>query len=525
MEGNVQIQTVTFSDFLFKNKRNRFIIIISGIIIVLLFAAFKYFYPYASYIHGDSFAYLGAANDNVTINHYLVGYSKFLRLFNTFSSSDLALTGFQYLFIQSAILFLLFTLFFFYRISRVVQVLLLSFMVFNPLSLHLANLVSSDGFFLALSLLWFTLLLWIAHRPSVKIIILQAIILLLSFTVRYNALIYPLISIIAFCLAPLTWRQKLIGGSLGHILCGLFIFYTSYQYKQLTGYWQYSPFSGWQLANNAMYAYRYVDSTERKPVPEKFRMLDRMIREFFDSTRDVKRFPSEAAVASTFYMWSSAAPLMTYSKKILKNDTAATEFKKWANAGPHFKQYGIFIIKQYPWHFIRYFVWPNAARYYAPPIEFLENYNSGVNWVTLQAKVWFGYKSPEVKTRMKNKRVWLLDFYPIMAGVINVVMLCCLLSFGILRGWKSSPWFTKGVIIGGAVWLMNAAFTIGASAAALRFQSFPIIIAITFVVIKIDWMLRLMAIEKSKELSIKVKNESQATIFSASNIDELYQHN
>jgi hypothetical protein len=510
MEENFQMQTASFTDFLFKYRRNRITLIIAGVIFVLLFAVFKYFYPYASYIHGDSFAYLRAANDNVTLNHYLVGYSKFLRLFNIFSSSDLALTAFQYLFIQSTILFLLFTLFFFYRISHVVQVLLLSFVVLNPLFLHLGNIISSDGFFLALSLLWFTLLLWIIHRPSIKLIVLQAIILFLAFTVRYNALIYPFIGVIAFWLAPLSWKQKLIGGSLGLVFCALFVFYTAYQYKQLTGYWQYSPFSGWQLANNAMYAYRYVDSTERKPVPEKFRVLDRMIRDFFDSTRDVKRFPSEAAMASSFYMWSPAAPLMKYSNNLFKNDTAATDLKKWASTAPFYKEYGILIIRQYAWHFLRYFVWPNAAKYYAPPIEFLENYNSGVNWVTLQAKDWFGYRSQEVKTRMKSKGTWVLNFYPILTGVINVVMLCCLLSFGILRGWKSSPLFTKVVIMGGAVWLINAAFTIGASAAALRFQAFPIILTITFVAIIIDWMMRLMVSEKDEDAPIAVKHESTA---------------
>ncbi len=74
------------------------------------------------------------------------------------------------------------------------------------------------------------------------------------------------------------------------ILCGIFVLYTGNKFKVLTNTWQYSPFSGWLLANNAMFAYRHVDSAHRKPVPEKFKVLDNMIRTYFDSTRDINKY-------------------------------------------------------------------------------------------------------------------------------------------------------------------------------------------------------------------------------------------
>ena len=46
----------------------------------------------------------------------------------------------------------------------------------------------------------------------------------------------------------------------------------------------------------------------------------------------------------------------------------------------------------------------------------------------------------------------------------------------------------KGIILGSTVWLLNAAFTIGASSAALRFQSYPILLTSTFIIILIDWL-------------------------------------
>ena len=484
----------SFKEFVYEDKRNRLKLLIALCFIIIQFAIFKYLYPFASYIHGDSFVYLESAEKNLDINTYPIGYSRFLRLFSVFSSSDTVLVAFQYLSIQVSALFLLLTIFYFYTPGKVVQYVLLGFMVLNPLFLHLANLVSSDCLFAALSLTWFSLLLWLIHRPAIKTIIWHAVILFIAFTFRYNALIYPFIAVLAFVLSKLSLRKKIAGVSAGILLCGLFVCYTSYKYKQLTGYWQFSPFSGWLMANNAMYAYRYVDSAERKPVPQKFQVLDNMIREFFDSTRDVKRFPSEAAMASTVYMWTPDMSLMQYRNGLFKKakDTTASELKKWASMGPFYKKYGLYIIKKYPLHFARYFVLPNALKYYAPPVEFLENYNSGSATVTEQTKTWFGYKRLEVKTRMISGNVWILDFYPVLSGVINVLMFFGLLYYVLLKGWRYTPVFNKTVIMGGAVWLLNALFTIGASSAALRFQSFPVLLTTTFTLLLVDWMVELM---------------------------------
>jgi hypothetical protein len=369
-------------------------------------------------------------------------------------------------------------------------------MVFNPLFLYLSNLVSSDCLFAALSLVWFTLLLWIVRKATMKIIIWQGIILFVTFSIRYNALIYPVITIAAFLLSSLTWKKKALGIAFSLILCGLFVLYTSDKYEKLTGVRQYSPFSGWQLANNAMYAYRYVHREDRKPVPRKFEVLDNMIRAYFDSTRNVEKYPIEAMKASTFYMWSPNLPLVKYKDELFKRDSNASNLEKWASMGPFYKEYGLYVIRKYPFYYIRYFALPNASKYYAPPVEFLGLYNSGSDYVTPEAKEWFGYKSDKVKTRTKSNKVFMLDFLQILSGIINVLMVCTIVCYAMLKGWKYGDAFKKAVLLGSIVWLLNAVFTIGASSAALRFQSFPILLVTTFTVLLIDWMVQLMAEEK-----------------------------
>lgn len=498
---------ISFKDFLVKDRQNRIVLLLAAAALVIQFGIFKYYYPFASYIHGDSFSYLKAAYHNLDINTYMVGYSNFLRLFSVFTKSDFILTAFQYLFIQASGLFLLFTIFYFYRPGKVVQYVLLAFMVFNPLFLHLGNLISSDCVFASLSLTWFALLLWIINRSSTQVLVWQVIVLFLAFTVRYNALIYPFIAAATICLSKLPLRRKIATIGAGLMLCGLFVTYTSYKYKQLTGIWQYSPFSGWQFANNAMYAYRYVDSADRKPVAKKYAALDKMIREYFDTTRNFKKYPHEAVKASTFYMWSPGMPLMKYKDKIFKKDTAATgDLRRWASMAPFYKEYGLYMIKKYPLQFAQYFMWPNSHKYYAPPIEFLQTYNGGRDSVPQLARTWFGYKSGKMWTRTKDPEVTILNFYPILSGVINVIMLFGLVFFTMLNGFNKNIYLRSAIFLGGAVWLLNAGFTIFASSAALRFQSFPILISTIFSLLIIDWI-RVMAMDKKPTEKTEIRHE------------------
>src|SRR3954463_1980646 len=102
----------TFAQFLFHNRRNRIIFYLTSVAIIIQFAIFKYLYPFANYIHGDSFSYLLAAEQNLTVHFYPIGYSRFLRLVSVFAKPDLVLVSLQYLMIEVSSLFLLFTVFY-----------------------------------------------------------------------------------------------------------------------------------------------------------------------------------------------------------------------------------------------------------------------------------------------------------------------------------------------------------------------------------------------------------------------------
>lgn len=60
------------------------------------FVIFKLCYPRAGFINGDSYVYLQSAMYNSDINTYPVGYSKFLRIFSTFTRSHTLILFFTF---------------------------------------------------------------------------------------------------------------------------------------------------------------------------------------------------------------------------------------------------------------------------------------------------------------------------------------------------------------------------------------------------------------------------------------------
>lgn len=485
----LQLQ-ISLTDYIFRCPTNKWFVRIGIPVIIIQLVIFKILYPFAGFINGDSYVYIESAYYNFSINTYPIGYSKFLRLVSVFTKSDTVVVGIQYLLLQGSTMAFIFTVFYFYRPAKLTKIILFAFMLVNPVYLYLANYISSDSFFLSLSLIWFTLLLWIMNRPTNKLIFVNALILFAAFTVRYNALFYPIISGIALLLVKRKVWINIIGFGISLLLIGVFMQVTSGKYKKVSGHYQFTPFTGWQMANNALYAYRYVDSADRKRVPVKFKQLDNLVRNYFDSSRDLRSHPSEAMIASTVYMWDPKSPLSIYMERQFKGDSTASALKKWATVAPMMKEYGSFLMRTYPGEFTKYYLIPNALKYYAPPVEFLNQYSTGVDSVNETAKIWFNYKNTKISCYFKDFNVSTLDFYPVLSGTMNVVLILSSISFLLLQGYRSHPQLKAGLILVVALWGVNFGFSVFASPIALRFQLFPILISLSFTFLMVEFLIR-----------------------------------
>ncbi|QJB32629.1 hypothetical protein HF329_15390 [Chitinophaga oryzae] len=286
------------------------------------------------------------------------------------------------------------------------------------------------------------------------------------------------------------------------VLIGLFIAFTGFQYKSLTGIFQFSPFSGWQMANNALSAYRYVDSVDRKEVPQKFRLLDQDVRRYLDTTPYFKLMDPYGMDVNATYMWSPVSPLRIYMKKVVTDDSSLTKIREWAYMAPLYKEYATVLMRNYPKQFVRSYLWPNFVKYYVPPVEFLETYGFNADTVDQITEVWFGYKENKLTSRFKDKNVYILSYYPIICGVFNAVYVMMSFSFFVLGGVKLNRGLFRTWGLFTVFWVVNLLFSVFASPIALRFQIFPLILCVALNFILFDFMLTVYKAETKSNLAV-----------------------
>ncbi|MES1220251.1 MAG: hypothetical protein ABUT20_32415, partial [Bacteroidota bacterium] len=477
----------SFADFLWGTRRRRAFLIFAGVAFLVQFLVFKFLYPFANYMP-DSYAYIEAAARNLDVNMWPVAYSKFLRVFSSFTHSDTLLVGFQYFFMQLSGFYFLFSSLYLFKPGKIITIILVIFFLFNPLPLYLSNYISADALFTSLSFLWLAQLFWIICRPKPWMILSQAVLLLLCFTVRYNAIYYPLIAAQAFILSRQKIWMKGAGIALGSVLVLFSIFYTSNKMKDETGKRQFSAFGGWQMANNALYMYEQIPASQRGPIPARFAKLEGMVRQHMDTLKKVK-FTKEDSITNYFYLWSGKGPLIQYMTKEWSKDTTTPYFKKWASEGPLYQEYAFWLIKKYPIKFVEAFLWPNALKFAVPPLEFLGVYNMGGDSVGRMVKEWFNYKSHKVKNYYKDHKTNSIQWYPVFSSLVNIFLLISLIGFLSFQGVKKAgPFFSNILLIVLSIWLINFGFSVLASPIVLRYQVIPVAICFIFSVMSIRYV-------------------------------------
>lgn len=490
MDRNNSLMTyraLSFKVFLFVEKRNRQLLILSGIAILVQFIIFKFLYPYADFF-SDSYSYLYAASANLNVSIWPIGYSKFLRAFHELTHSDTALVAFQYFFLELSSLYLFFTVLYFYNPGRAVRNILFIFLFLNPLFLYLSNYVNSDPLFASLSLIWLTELIWILNRSRIYHIFTQAIFLFLAFTVRNNAYYYPFIAILVFILTRQKWWFKLAGSLLGLALIIPFILRTRTVAKQMTGTAQFSLFTGWQLANNALYMYGHINSDTMLLPSLGSRELDRITRKFYSTVPpDFSDILSD--YVANYFIRQPESPLKKYYYSHYKYKDQYTSVVNWGKASVVYGEWASSLIKQHPAAFVRYFMLLNTKNYLLPPLEKLEIYNLGQDDVENIAQDWFDYKSPEVNSISKELQGKILFLYPYLFCLLNFYFLITLCWFIFKRKYSTPNSSVNDLLLlSVCFWLANFAFCIGTTILVFRYEVFPMIVCLVSSSLLFQWM-------------------------------------
>jgi len=466
-----------FGEFILKENKHYWPRML--ILVTVQFILFKFCFPFPDFI-SDSYNYILGAQLHLDVNIWPIGYSRFLSTFHWFTTSAFALVLFQYsMYIFSASYFY-FTLIYFYKTGRFTRIMLSVVLFFNPLLLFLANYVSSDTLFASMSTIWLTQLIWVIRRPKPVQIFVQAGLMLILFSFRYNAMIYPILSAIAFSLSPQVVWRKFLGVITGPTLILLFIIWSSGAAKKLTGTAQFPPIlGGWQWGNNALYMRGYIKEDTAAFPSQETAELDRISRKFF--SRPDHPLSYIASSMGNFFIIHPEAPLKQYVMGHYTIDSYNTYVASWGKAAVIYDKYGKFLIRRHLLAYARYYLFVNAENYCLPPLEHLEPYNMGQTTMWPIGQEWFEYASP---------RVWCLSsglkeicWAPssllfLLANLYFVFGLAAFIHQGGIR--KSDLFVRQTVALITLFWLLNAAFSIFANIIVIRYQIFPLVVLFSF---------------------------------------------
>lgn len=437
-------------------------------LMLLEFIGFKLLYPKVNFII-DSYSYIDAAAHNLNINIWPVAYAKFLRLVSVFTHSDLVVAIIQFAVIEASILYFYFTIAYFLKPSKPARLIALTLMVVNPAILSISNYILSDSLFTAGTLTWFTLMIWLLLRPRPAQAYGAAVLLAALFMLRYYAIFYPILALPVLLLAKIPVRPKVGSIALTTFLFAGFIWHSSNQYQKLIGRREFSAFSGWQIAENALIMYRKVpaDIRSQDQPPKNLMALHRLVLTQLDTFSHLKYRPDTGI--QFYYMWNDRSPLRLYMRDRYEHDSTTPYFKRWASVSDDFRRYGSFLVKRHPWDYIKYYMTMGLYWYIVPTDEALKQYNNGRDSVTAEVKDWFDYDSRRVKSASKN--IYTLSYFPIVTACLSSLSVICLIGFFAFGFYKNtSTNLIKTGLLFASYWLLNLAFSSISAPQMLRYQ-------------------------------------------------------
>ncbi len=233
-----------------------------------------------------------------------------------------------------------------------------------------------------------------------------------------------------------------------------------------TGVPVFSGFSGWQLANNALYCYKHIDivTVSDLPTQHETQVIDHCVKYFIDSVRTTGE-PGDS------YLWDRSSPLKKYVN-ICAHREHTDYFITWFRTSVPIGEYGSYIVRHYPVPFARYFLLPNAANYFYPSPETLVNYDYLGLALSPEAKQWFGLGVDHLDCRFPFLQRNIITVYPALSTLLNLFNLCIIVWFLIVL-LREKGRFTRGIKSVFLLWtlfyLCYAGFSIFSAVVNLRF--------------------------------------------------------
>ena len=468
-----------FASFIFAHRRNQLLLAGAVVMAVMKMVVFKHFFPYMDFT-SDTGSYMETTLKHMDYNIWPIGYSRFLWLFHQVSHSETVLAVLQFTLLEMSAFFFYFSVVYIFHPESYFRYGFYAFLLINPLFPFLGNYFISDALFLSLGLTWITLLLWILHKPTTTLLVLHGLVLGAAFTIRYNALFYPLVALIPILCSRYRPWQKITAILLPVVLITAFVLFVRQKSYEHAGIRLFSAFSGWQMMNNAMYMLQYVkmDSTG---VPAELEPMHKLVYQYCTLLKQGKG-RIDPSLGSAF-MWDNGGPQKIMLARYNLAHPGKDTYTGWANVAPLFGSYGAYMIKKYPWDFLHYYIWPNAKQYLFPEMEVLAAYNRpymGSNLQNVAAFFTDGAKEKPVG-KYGDTQLTLMAIFPWLIVVCHVLFLEETIRYLIRKGIRrTSRKFNLALLLCWTFILLNFGFSVFAAPIVLRYQVLLIVLLLGY---------------------------------------------
>lgn len=450
----------TFYRYLAAQKK---MILVATAISVVCFVLLKYCFPVPDF-NPDSTNYIDWAFRKFDVAFRPVGYSYFLRLLHAVTDSHLFFVFIQFVLFFLSTLYCFFSIDYLYGIPAKYRWPIFIAVVCNPVLIIQTNLITSDTIFCSLTVTWFAVCLWMLKKMNWQTFVAQILLLFICFEMRYTALFYPFVTIFIILISGAKKAYKLVT-----VLITVAVIFASIEWhknenERVTGARVLSGFSGWQLANNALYCYKHVtiDTSELPSVQSK--IINHFVEKYIDSVTIVDEVGFE-------FLWLPKSPLKKYMR-IKQQFDRLPYLEEWYVSSISMNEYGWYIISHNPGPFMRYFIWPNFKRYLYPDPETIKNYYTSKVEIPQITVDWFKLKSAAITCRFPDLEKWIILPYPAICLLMEIfnVFAICVFAFRAFRVWRGIPLMVKGLFLSWTFYYFAfMAFSVFASAVNLRF--------------------------------------------------------
>ncbi|MCW3121823.1 MAG: hypothetical protein JWQ38_1315 [Flavipsychrobacter sp.] len=400
--------------------QKRMIFIAAGIS-AICFLLLKVLFPYPD-LYVDSTNYVFWAVNKFDVAYRPTTYSDFLRWAHSVAPGATFTVFIQYLLFFLSSMFCFLSADFLLVIPGKLKWPLLLAILLCPLPLLQTNLISSDSLFCSATVTWFTLCLWVVSRHTWWVLILQALLLVLCFELRYAAMFFPVVAIVAFICSSSSLPYKAIGILLTVSVIFFCVDRQTKLNKEATDTEIFSGFSGWQIANNALYCYKHVDVDNNDLPSVQLQTLDKIVKRYIDTVG-----VQDGELGSS-YIWHNLSPLKMYCR-LVEHKNKILYSSAWFSISPMLDEYGWYIIRHFPGAYVKYYILPNTVKFFYPDREALVNYNSDNLTLPEETKKWFEMDINKLECKLPGLQKGIISMFPAISMLLNLFNIGALFVF------------------------------------------------------------------------------------------------